>query len=80
MTQKIKIMNTDSKNAETKQCTIPIVRRGSFVGKKFVKGDVVEIDNLDLAIKKRNKLIKTIRDEISDFERNNGKLSYEDEI
>lgn len=40
-------MRKDSKETETKQCTIPIVRRSSFVGKKFIKGDVVEIENFD---------------------------------
>jgi len=39
-----------------------------------------EMNNLNLAIKKRNKLIRTIRDEISNFERDNGKLSYENEM
>jgi len=41
---------------------------------------IEEMDNLDLVIKKRNKLIRTIRDEISNFERSNGKISYEDEM
>jgi hypothetical protein len=40
-------MNTDSKKTETEQCTIPSVRRSSFIGKKFVKGDAVEIENFD---------------------------------
>ena len=40
-------MNIDSKKNETEQCTIPVVRRSSFVGKKFIKGDAVEIDNFD---------------------------------
>jgi hypothetical protein len=40
-TEKSKQKNTD------KALTIPVVRRSSFVGKKFVKGDVVEIDEFD---------------------------------
>ena len=47
---------------------------------KLTEMSIEEMDNLDLAIKKRNKLIRTIRDEISNFERSNGNLSYEDEM
>lgn len=47
---------------------------------KLTEMSIEEIENLDLAIKKRNKLIRTIRDEISNFERGNGRLSFEDEM
>lgn len=47
---------------------------------RLTEMSIEEMENLDLAIKKRNKLIRTIRDEISNFERSNGKLSYKDEM
>lgn len=47
---------------------------------RLTEMSIEEMENLDLAIKKRNKLIRTIRDEISNFERDDGKLSYEDEM
>lgn len=34
-------------NRESAQLGIDAVRRSSFVGKKFIKGDVVEIENFD---------------------------------
>lgn len=34
-------------NRESPQLGIDAVRRSSFVGKKFIKGDVVEIENFD---------------------------------
>ena len=38
-----------------------------------------EYERLDLMIKKRNRLIRTIRDEIRLFERKNGRSSFENE-
>ena len=39
-----------------------------------------EYERLDLMIKKRNRLIRTIRDEIRLFERENGQGSFENEM
>ena len=39
-----------------------------------------EYERLDLSIKKRNRLIRTIRDEIRLFERENGQGSFENEM
>ena len=39
-----------------------------------------EYERLDLMIKKRNRLIRTIRDEINLFERENGKSSFENDM
>ena len=39
-----------------------------------------EYERLDSMIKKRNRLIRTIRDEINLFERENGKGSFENEM
>jgi hypothetical protein len=39
-----------------------------------------EYDRLDLIIKKRNRLIRSIRDEILLFERENGQDSFENEM